>query len=100
MYRTASGQQIVKDSIDALSDDQRLAVRTAMARVAREGLITARHLRGDIYEVRAAADRARFRVLFAQETRFVLLGLHLFQKQSQRTPPHNGPAPSSHLSGV
>lgn len=46
----------------------------------------ARHLRGDLYEVRAEADRRSIRVLFAKETRFVLLSLAAFAKKTQKTP--------------
>ena len=58
----------------------------AMKEVAENGLASARHLRGDIYEVRADADRRSFRVLFAQETKFILLSLSGFPKSTQKTP--------------
>jgi len=56
--------------------------------VRRRGLTAARHLRGDIYEVRADSDTRTFRVLFAAEGRFsqVLLALTAFQKTTRRTP--------------
>lgn len=56
--------------------------------VAVEGLSATRHLRGDIYEVRAVAERASYRVLFAVEGRRgqVLLSLEAFAKKSQKTP--------------
>ena len=49
----------------------------------------ARHLKGDIYEVRADGDRQTFRILFAAEgkTSQVLLSLDGFSKKTQRTPP-------------
>ena len=50
---------------------------------------TARHLRGEIYEVRADGDRQAFRILFAAEgkTKSVLLALEGISKKSQKTPP-------------
>ncbi len=63
----------------------------AMKEVAIEGLACARHLRGEIYEVRAHGDRVAYRVLFAQEGRRgqVLLALEAIKKQSQKTPPES-----------
>lgn len=48
----------------------------------------ARHLRGDIYEVRASTDRHEFRILFATEGKRsqVLLSLEAFSKKTQKTP--------------
>jgi phage-related protein len=43
-------------------------------------------LRGEVYEVRAEAERQAFRVLFAQETSYILLSLSGFQKKRQKTP--------------
>jgi phage-related protein len=53
------------------------------------GLAAARHLRGQIYEVRADGDRQTFRVLFAPEGQRsqVLLALEEFSKKTQKTPP-------------
>jgi phage-related protein len=49
----------------------------------------ARHLRGEIYEVRADGDRRTYRLLFAPEGRRsqVLLALEGFSKKTQKTPP-------------
>ncbi len=49
----------------------------------------ARHLRGDVYEVRADGHQATYRVLFATEGKSsqVLLALSALSKKSQRTPP-------------
>jgi phage-related protein len=85
-YRTAAGGRPVKDSLDGLTDEQAAAVVAAMKDVALNGLAAARHLRGEVYEVRAEAERQAFRVLFAQETSFILLSLSGFQKKSQKTP--------------
>lgn len=51
--------------------------------------MSARHLRGDVYEVRADAATRSFRVLFATEGRYgqVLLSLSAFEKRTQKTPP-------------
>ena len=77
----------MKDFLDGLTDEQAAAVVAAMKDVAENGLVAARHLRGEVYEVRADAERQAFRVLFAQETSFILLSLSGFQKKRQRTPP-------------
>ncbi len=87
-YRTAAGARPVKAFIDGLTDEQAAAVVASMKDVARTGLAAARHLRGDVYEVRAEAERQAFRVLFAQETTFILLSLSGFQKKSAKTPPN------------
>lgn len=52
------------------------------------GLAVARHLRGEIYEVRADGDRQSFRILFAPEGLHsqVLLSLEGFSKKTQKTP--------------
>lgn len=52
------------------------------------GLQVARHLREDIYEVRAESSTQSFRVLFAAEGRYkqVLLAVVAFSKKTQRTP--------------
>ena len=60
-----------------------------MQEVRDEGLRAARHLDGDIWEVRVYGDRVIYRVLFAEEgTRGrVLLSLEAFKKKTQKTPP-------------
>lgn len=77
------------DFVGSLSDPDAAAIVAAMQEVARDGLSAARHLRGDIYEVRAYGDRAAYRILFAAEGRRgqVLLALDGFRKRSQKTPP-------------
>jgi phage-related protein len=85
-YRSAVGARPVKSFLETLSDQQAAAVVAAMKDVAQNGLPAARHLRGDIYEVRAESDRQAFRILFAQETSYVLLSLSGFRKQRRRTP--------------
>jgi hypothetical protein len=39
------------------------------------------HLRDEIYEVRAESERRSFRLLFAKETKFILLSLHGFREE-------------------
>lgn len=85
-YTTEAGGRPVRDFIAALSDDEAVEVIAAMKDVAKNGIVVARHLRGDVYEVRADGPTRSFRVLFAQETRFILLGVHAFEKRTQRTP--------------
>ena len=61
-----------------------------MKEVALEGLAAARHVRGEIYEVRGDGDRMTYRILFSKEGRRgqVLLALESFAKKSQKTPPY------------
>jgi phage-related protein len=79
----------VKDFFEELSDADAAAIVAAMQEVQRLGLAAARHLRHDIYEVRAEGDRQIFRVLFATEGRRaqILLSLEGFSKKTRRTPP-------------
>ena len=87
-YETASGAKPVQAFLDNLSVAEAAEVGGAMKEVAVEGLRLARHLRGDIWEVRVQADRKAFRVLFSPEGRAqqVLLALEAFTKKTQRTP--------------
>jgi phage-related protein len=87
-YRTAAGGRPVKKAVMALPDHERAAVVAAMKEVAREGIVAAKHLRGDIYEVKADTADRFFRVLFAPEGRYgqVLLALDVFAKKTRKTP--------------
>jgi phage-related protein len=85
-FRTRSGRRPIKKFIDRLSSTDRAAVAAAMKEVARDGLAAARHVRGEIYEVRAVGVRAQYRVLFSQESRFILLALDSFEKTTRKTP--------------
>jgi phage-related protein len=88
-YKTEAGNRPVKKFLDDLSYEEKADVAAAMNEVKREGLPAARHLRGEIYEVRAESSNQSFRVLFAAEGRFkqVLLSVVAFSKKTQRTPP-------------
>lgn len=88
-YRTAAGRRPVKEFISGLSDADAAAVLAAMRDVQQNGTQAARHLRGDLYEVRADADRVIYRILFATEGRSsqVLLTLEGLKKKTQKTPP-------------
>ena len=88
-YRTESGNCPVQDFLDTLDDDDAEELLAEMRHVAREGKKAARHLSGEIYEVRATGENRIFRVLFASLGHFshVLLGFDGFSKKTQRTPP-------------
>src|ERR1017187_6565191 len=87
-YRTAAGHEPVADFLDGLERADRAAVAAKLRQVVQEGVTAARHLRGEIHEVRADGDRQSFRVLFAPEGRGrVLLALEALSKKTQRTPP-------------
>lgn len=87
-YETRAGRRPVKEFLDGLSDDDAAAVAAEMHDVVVQGLREARHLRGDVYEVRAEGDRLSIRVLFAPEGRRgqVLLALEAFSKKTRKTP--------------
>jgi phage-related protein len=78
----------VKNFLDKLTDEETAAIVAGMRDVKKRGLVAARHLRGEIYEVRADASNRSFRLLFACEGRYsqVLLGLSIFEKRTQKAP--------------
>lgn len=88
-YETEGGNKLAKRFIDELPDTDAAEIFAGMRDVARLGLSEARHLRGEIYEVRVEGENRAYRVLFATEGRFnqVLLALEGFTKKTQRTPP-------------
>src|SRR5438270_5216459 len=88
-YEIDSGNKPVKDEFADLSDEDLSEVLAEMALVRKYGLDAARHLRGDIYEVRADGVDQSYRILFAKEGRYgqILLALEAFSKKQQRTPP-------------
>lgn len=88
-YESATGRRPVKEFLEALDDKDAAAVVAAMKEVQEEGLRSARHLRGRIYEVRGDGPRVIYRILFAPQGRQgqVLLTLVSFRKKTQKTPP-------------
>jgi phage-related protein len=88
-YETPAGHRPVKAFLDRLGDLDVAAIVAALREVEQSGLATAKHLRGEIYEVIADGDRQTFRILFAPEGRHkqVLLALDGFSKKTQKTPP-------------
>jgi phage-related protein len=89
-YRTRAGRRPVKEFLDDLTDEEVAEIVAGMKDVVANGLAAARHLRGDIYEVRADSATRSFRLLFAREGRYgqVLLSLSAFEKRTQKTPPN------------
>lgn len=87
-YRTASGQRPIRDFLYTIPDADRREILAIMKNVAEMGLSRARHVRGELYEVRASGERQIYRVLFAPQGKRgnVLLSLHAFSKKSQKTP--------------
>ena len=87
-YQTESGARPIKDFLLALADEDRAAVLEEMEYVRAHGISVARHVRHDIYEVRAIYNTKAYRILFACEGHFhhVLLALEGFQKKTQQTP--------------
>jgi phage-related protein len=87
-YRTAAGGRPVKKVLMGLTSEERAEIVAAMKEVERDGVRAAKHLRGDIYEVKADTAAKFFRVLFAAEGRYgqVLLSLEVFAKKTRKTP--------------
>lgn len=87
-YATESGRRPVKEFLDGLDDADLASVVAAMVDVRKNGLRVARHLDGDIYEVRADGKGVVYRVLFAPQgkSKQVLLSLEGFKKKTQKTP--------------
>jgi phage-related protein len=87
-YQTENGARPIKDFLLALPDEDRAAILEEMEYVREHGTSVARHLRKDMYEVRAFYNTKAYRILFACEGRFnhVLLALEGFQKKTQQTP--------------
>ena len=79
-YQTESGARPIKDFLLALPDEDLAAVLEEMEYVREHGASVARHLRQDLYEVRATYNTKAYRILFACEGRFqhVLLALDGF----------------------
>lgn len=88
-YETAAGRRPVLEFLRERSETDKAEVLAAMQEIRREGLRAARHLRDEIYEVRADGERVIYRVLFAVEGQrnHVLLSLVAFNKKTRRTPP-------------
>jgi phage-related protein len=88
-YRTRTGARPVKRFLEELTDADRAAVLAAMKEIQDHGTPCARHLDGDIWEVRADGRDVIYRVLFAEEGRTsrILLALSGFKKKTQKTPP-------------
>jgi phage-related protein len=87
-YRTATGRSPVAQFVAALPREDRAAVLGAMKEAADPEARAARHLEGQIWEVRAQGSRGSYRVLFAQEGARgqILLALNGFSKKTQKTP--------------
>jgi phage-related protein len=86
-YRTAGGRGPVEEFLGSIPLPDRAAISAVMLEVRCEGLKVARHVDGDLYELRASGLRAHYRLLFAQEAKFILLAVDVFDKDTQRTPP-------------
>jgi phage-related protein len=87
-YETDAGRRPVLDFIRKVPDGDKAAILAAMKEVRQEGVRAARHLRDELFEVRADGERVIYRILFAQEGERsqVLLSLLAFKKKTQKTP--------------
>lgn len=89
-YQTASGRRPIKEFLADLDDEDLASVVAAMKEVRQGGLEAARHLEGEIYEVRADGRGVIYRILFAPEGKHkqVFLSLEAIKKKTQKTPPN------------
>jgi phage-related protein len=87
-YETAAGRRPVLEFIRKIPDGDKAAILAAMKEVRQEGVRAARHLSGELFEVRADGERVIYRILFAREGERsqVLLSLLAFKKKTQKTP--------------
>ncbi len=87
-YQTAAGRRPIKEFLDGLDDEDLASVVAAMKEVRQRGLRAARHLEGEIYEVRADGKGVIYRVLFAPQGKHkqVFLSLEALTKKTQKTP--------------
>lgn len=87
-YRTESGGRPIREFLLSLPGEDRAAILVEMEYVREHGRSAARHLQGEIYEVRAYYGKNAYRILFACEGHFnqVLLSLEGFHKKTQQTP--------------
>jgi phage-related protein len=87
-YETSAGKRPVRDFLRGLTDEDAAAVLAAMRDVREKGNSAGRHLRGEIWEVRADGDKVIYRVLYASvgSKSRILLGLDGFKKKTQKTP--------------
>ena len=88
-YTTPAGHRPVREYIRSLAAEDAAEVLAAMDEVVERGLEAARHVREDLYEVRAWGSHQTYRILFAPEGRYgqVLLALEGFSKKTRKTPP-------------
>jgi phage-related protein len=87
-YRTETGAVPAREFILGLDRASAAAIADGM-RVVLLDARAARHLRGDIYEVRVRTMEHAYRILFAPQGRggHVLLAVSAFEKKTRRTPP-------------
>lgn len=88
-YRSASGDEPVRDWLKALNKQERQSIGEDIAYVQYKwpiGKPRVDHLRGPIWEVRSTIGNRIARVLFAVEQVEMLL-LHAFIKKTQQTDP-------------
>ena len=85
-YRTANGRSPVEEFLASIPLQDRASITAAMHEARIEGLRIARHIENDLYELRAVGMRAHYRLIFAQEAKFILLAVDVFDKDTRRMP--------------
>ena len=87
-YQTPTGGSPVEEYLRSLPLEDQAAIAAAMHIARIEGLRVARHIEGDLYELRATGRNVSYRLFFSQEAKFILLALDAIDKRTQRTPKH------------
>lgn len=80
---------VVDKEIDRLSEEDAVSLHAQMRIIQHDGLLAARHLHQDIYEVEAHGVDNSYRLLFCPEGKKgrILLAVVLHEKHTQKTPP-------------
>ena len=89
-YEDEHGQSPVEDFLDGLDPRSRAHLRLSMEQLrlrnVRSGMPLARHLEGDLWELRRQSQGNAFRVIYFFFTGRRIVFLHGFQKKTRRTP--------------
>jgi phage-related protein len=89
LYRTESGNHVVRDDLHSLPVEDYANIRAAMKEVEQLGLRGTKQIKGDIRQIEADGDHGvTYRLLFAVDGHAsqMLLGLVAFSKKTQKTP--------------
>lgn len=90
MYRSAGGRSPVEECIEGLAKSDQVRFAEVADGIERHGLecprVIFRQLEGKLWEIKFGTATGRFRVAYVVIDRDRMVWLHVFKKQSQRTP--------------